>query len=295
VPGRLSRRALLVGAGGSLVAVAGGFTLVDEGVLPGQLRLHRALGACSVGGPLPQVTPGLIRSGTFRSAARGRTLGFAIAYPPGTHANADLPVCLYLHGHGADHRDVSGSRIGLPWVLADRVRAGAPPLALVGVDGGDGYWHKRANGDDAGRMLFDELLPMLHARGFRTDRFALLGASMGGYGALLWTERLGRDRVAAAGAMSPALWRRASESAPGAFDSAADYASHDVFAGAGRLKGIPVRIDCGRDDSFAAASRAFLANAPAATTGAITAGCHDSAFWRTAAYGQIDRIARALS
>ena len=84
---------------------------------------------------------------------------------------------------------------------------GRAPMALIGVDGRTGYWHRRANGDDAGSMLFHELVPLLTGRGFRTDRVGLLGASMGGYGALLWGERRGPKRIAAVGAMSPALWR----------------------------------------------------------------------------------------
>ena len=144
-------------------------------------------------------------------------------------------------------------------------------------------------------MLFDELLPLLRSRGFRTERFGLLGASMGGYGALLWSERFGPRRVAAAGAMSPAIWHRYGDSAPGAFDSEADFSRHDVFAAAKRLNGIPVRIDCGSDDSFAPASRDFLAAAPSTTNGAITGGCHDPAFWRTAAYGNVSAIAHHLA
>jgi enterochelin esterase-like enzyme len=293
-PRTISRRALLFGVGGSLTAVAGGVALVDDGVLPGRLTLHRALGACDVGGPLPSGAPGPIRYGSFASAARRRTVGYALVFPPGTHTSASLPICLYLHGWGADHRDAAGRRIGLPWILADRVRTGSPPMVLVGVDGGTGYWHRRANGDDPGRMLFDELVPMLHARGFRTDRFGLMGASMGGYGALLWGERLGRRRVPAVGAMSPAIWHRYAQTAPGAFDSAADFAAHDVFGGIRRLSGTPVRIDCGKDDSFAAATRDFLAQAPSTTRGAISDGCHDAAFWRAAAYGQIAHMARHL-
>jgi enterochelin esterase-like enzyme len=294
LPRAISRRAFLFGVGGSLTAAAAGFTLVDDGVLPGRRALHRVLGACDVGGPLPSAVPGPIRYGSFASAARRRNVAYALVYPPGTHANASLPVCLYLHGRGADHRDVSGRRIGLPWILADRVRTGSPPMVLVGVDGGTGYWHRRANGDDPGRMLFDELVPMLHARGFRTDRVGLMGASMGGYGALLWGERLGRRRVPAVGAMSPAIWHRYAQTAPGAFDSAADFAAHDVFGGIRRLSGTPVRIDCGKDDSFAAATRDFLAQAPSTTRGAISDGCHDAAFWRAAAYGQIAHMARHL-
>src|ERR1700712_1525077 len=133
--GSLTRRALLVGAGGTVTAAAGGFALVDTGVLPGELRLHRALGACDVGAPLPKVDPGPIAYGSFRSKARGQTVQYSIVSPPGDRRPSGLPVCLYLHGLGGDHRDVSSDRIGIPWVLADRVRAGAPPFVLVGADG----------------------------------------------------------------------------------------------------------------------------------------------------------------
>jgi S-formylglutathione hydrolase FrmB len=144
-------------------------------------------------------------------------------------------------------------------------------------------------------MLTDELLPRLVDAGLATDRIGLLGTSMGGYGVLLTAEQLGPERVAAVGALSPALWHRYADSAPGAFDSEADFAAHDVFAGRDRLAGIPVRIDCGRDDPFAGTSRAFLAGAPAGVGGDLHAGCHDDAFWRSAAPDHVERLARALS
>ena len=58
---------------------------------------------------------------------------------------------------------------------------------------------------------------------------------------------------------------------------------------------MPVRIGCGKDDPFAGAVRDFLAVAPASTSGAITDGCHDAAFWRSAAYGQLSAIAHQLA
>jgi S-formylglutathione hydrolase FrmB len=291
---RLSRRALLAGAGGSAATVAGGLALVDTGVLPGRLTLQRALGACDVGGSLPAVDPGRMVGGTLQSAARGRQVTYTIAYPPGD-LKRPVPLCLYLHGRGGDHRDAASRAIGLPWILADRVTAGAPPFAIAGVDGGNGYWHRRADGDDPARMLTDELLPHLRSAQLRTDRIALLGASMGGYGALLLAQQLGSERVAAVGALSPALWRRYDDAAPGSFDDEADFAAHDVFAGRQRLAGMPVRLDCGRDDPFAGTTRAFLNGSPATITGAVRAGCHDNSFWRSVAPDHLDRIARALA
>jgi hypothetical protein len=68
-----------------------------------------------------------------------------------------------------------------------------------------------------------------------------------------------------------------------------------VFAAAKRLTGIPVRIDCGSDDGFAGAARAFLAVAPPSTSGGIEDGCHDPAFWRSAACAQLTAIAHHLA
>ena len=293
---RLSRRALLVGAGGSVAVAGGALALVDAGALPGRLTLRRALGACDVGGPLPAVSPGPTLGGSFDSAALGRQVTYAIAFPPGFRGESQtLPMCLYLHGRSGDHGDATSRPIGLPWMLADRVAAGAPPMAVVGVDGGNAYWHRRASGEDPERMLTDELLPLLTSARLETGRIGLLGTSMGGYGVLLLAERLGQQRIAAVGALSPALWQRFEDSAPGAFDDAADFAAHDVFTGRSRLGGIPVRLDCGRNDAFASTTTAFLEGAPTTITGALHDGCHDSAFWRSVAGDHVNRIAHALA
>jgi len=54
-----------------------------------------------------------------------------------------------------------------------------------------------------------------------------------------------------------------------------DFVRNDVFAARGALRGIPVRLDCGRDDRFIEANRAFARELPdAAVTfdeGALTA------------------------
>jgi S-formylglutathione hydrolase FrmB len=58
-------------------------------------------------------------------------------------------------------------------------------------------------------MVVHEFLPLLHERGLRTNRIALLGYSMGGYGSLYLSGVLGRRRVYAAVAESPAIWPEA--------------------------------------------------------------------------------------
>jgi S-formylglutathione hydrolase FrmB len=293
---RLSRRALIVRGGAAAAGLIGAVALADAFVVPG-LGVADAEGVeCGAVGPLPDVVPGPIERGTFRSAARGREVGFALVYPPGARPGDRLPLCLYLHGRGGSHRNVADPPMGLPWFLADRVAAGVPPLALLAVDGGNAWWHLRANGDDPQRMLLDEVLPLAERRGLATERLGLIGTSMGGYGALLLAERLGPERVAAVGALSPALYRRYADALEGAFDSPADFAAHDVFAQRERLRGIAVRIDCGDGDryGFADTARAFLAVAPPGVVGSTAPGCHDTAYWRTVAPVHVEHVARAL-
>ena len=104
---------------------------------------------------------------------------------------------------------------GVEQGLAQAVAAGLPPFAVVAVDGGGSYWHKRASGEDSGAMVLDELIPMLGSQGLDTSRVAFLGWSMGGYGALLLGARLGPARTAAICAVSPALWTSSGATAPG--------------------------------------------------------------------------------
>ncbi len=77
-------------------------------------------------------------------------------------------------------------------------------------------------------MLVHELLPRLERELGVLPR-AVMGWSMGGYGALLVAQRHPELWRAAVG-VSPALFRAADEAAPGAFDDAADYRRNDVFA-----------------------------------------------------------------
>jgi len=115
-------------------------------------------------------------------------------------------------------------------------------------------------------MIIQDLLPLLAAKGLATDRIALIGWSMGGYGALFLASRLGPSRVAGVAAASAALWQSPGDSAPGAFDDSLDFARNDVFARRSVLATMPVPLDCGRDDPFIVANRALARALPAATT-----------------------------
>jgi S-formylglutathione hydrolase FrmB len=101
---------------------------------------------------------------------------------------------------------------------------------------------------------------------------------MGGYGALLFAADRGAKQVAAAGAMSPALWHKASQAAAGAYDGPDDFHRNQVFGRAADLKDVALRIDCGRDDPFADAVRDLRAEVRA--DGGLAAGAHTNGYWR---------------
>jgi len=287
---RVSRRAFL-GAGALTVAAigAGGYG-VEQRILPGRSWLYAHLGLNGSDGQLPDVQAGKVVSGSFISQRRlGTRCGWSIAYPPGS--STDLPVLVVLHGRGGNHTSAFGDELGLHRYLAQLVRAGARPFAIASVDGGDSYWHHRRSGEDSGAMVTDELLPLLRTRGLDTSRIALLGWSMGGYGALLLAGRLGSKRVSACVAESPALWLQAGDTAPGAFDDPADYQANTVFGHQQRLAGIAVRIDCGTGDGFFPAAQRYARGFSPRPAGGFQPGGHTLGYWRRMAPAQLAFVA----
>ncbi|MET0700535.1 MAG: alpha/beta fold hydrolase [Mycobacterium sp.] len=280
----LSRRGVLRLGVGAAVGAAGAYTLGSL-LTPGAPVAGPPVSMAGVGVPLappvplepapaPVAAPTMV-TGSFVSAARGGiNTNWAIARPPG-QTGALRPV-IALHGLGGDASSVMAG--GVEQGLAEAVDAGLPPFAVVSVDGGGSYWHKRASGDDTGSMVLDELIPMLGTQGLDISRVAFLGWSMGGYGALLLGARLGPARTAAITAVSPALWLSSGATAPGAFDGSDDFAANTVF-GLPALASIPIRIDCGNSDPFYSATKQFIAQLPTPPAGGFSPGGHDGAFW----------------
>ena len=230
-------------------------------------------------------------TGTFVSAARGGIpTNWAIARPPGQ--SRPLRPVIALHGKGSSAATVMAG--GVEGGLAQAVQAGLPPFAVVAVDGGGSYWHRRASGEDSGAMVLNELLPMLPEKGLDTSRVAFMGWSMGGYGALLLGARLGPARTAAICAVSPALWFSSGAAAPGAFDGPEDYAADSVW-GLPALASIPIRIDCGDSDPFYSATKAFIAQLPTPPAGGFSPGGHDGAFWSSQLPAEIAWLAPLLT
>lgn len=297
---RLTRRRLLAAGGGGVVLAALGLVeLVNVGALPGKSLLDRLDGACSV--PAPPETyaeSGPTVVGSFFSRARRRTVGYTLAYPPGHRPGSRLPLVLYLYGDGGSHTSRLGG-VAPAHALAGRTHAGAlPPMAIGVVDGGSLYWNAHP-GDDPMRMLTDEFIPLCrrHRLGNGPQAIGVLGISMGGYGALLVAEKH-PNLVHAVAAISPAIWTtydqaRAVNAA--AFTDAQAFADNDVITHAAQLARLPVRIVSGADDPFHPGVVALARHLPATAHLAVTAGCHDSAFFAEQQLPSLQFLGRHLA
>lgn len=296
----VTRRQFLIGGGATLggLAVAG---VVAQRTLPLRSYWYRLTGQCGPDGPVPE---NLAKPtyGTFRSKVLGADVEYGhwapmMSYPHGFR----FPVCYCLPARGQDPHWALDAPIHLADFAAEtNPDGGIPVLALVAVDGSDTYWHERADGEDRMAMLLDEFIPWYEGRndagGSRKNR-AVMGWSMGGYGALLAAERR-PDMFAAVCAASPALWRSFDDGVGDAFDDGEDFAENDVFAGIGKLAGTAVRVDCGAADVFSDAARDFAARCAKQTGRPVASdfskGCHDPDYWRRVAAGELDFVHRAL-
>lgn len=289
--GRITRRSLLA-AGVAVVGAGAVGEAVNLRLLPGRSTMYRVLGLDGPAGSIPDTSPVPSVSGTFVSAARrGRTVGWTVAAP---HSDTPLPVVVALHGYGSGHGDFFGTHLGYDRFLAAHVAAGGAPFAIAAVDGGNRYWHRRADGDDPAAMVIDEFVPMLGHRGFDTARLGLVGNSMGGYGALHLAGILGSARVRAVSAISPALWTAAGDTARGAFDDAADFRANTVLGRQRDLDGIAVRVDCGTGDGFEPAVRTYVDGFTQRPAGGFEPGGHSHAYWRRMAPEQLAFLGRRL-
>jgi enterochelin esterase-like enzyme len=295
------RRVLAFGLAPAAAVVAAGITgveLVSHGVLPGRAVLDQFDGTCSVPAPpLAHSPPGPSFSGTFYSAARHRAVGYTIAYPPGHGAGDQLPLVIMLHGYGADHRTALAG-LSPAQALALKVE-GRPlrPVAMVTVDGGDGYWTPHP-GDNPMAMVIDELVPRCQRRGLgrAPQRIGTMGISMGGYGALLLAEKY-PHLITAVAAISPAIWTsygQARAANAGAYASAAAFAANDAITHADALARLPVRVATGYDDPFYPGVRVLARALPAGAVVHFAAGCHTSPFFLAQEPPSLAFLARQL-
>ena len=121
---------------------------------------------------------------------------------------------------------------------------------------------------------------------------ALIGFSMGGYGALLLARESHRKSlkdtdVAAAAAGSPALFTSYKSSAAGAFDDATDFARYGDLSDNPDVGSTPLHVACGRDDSFTEATKRYRSSVSPTPAGDIDKGCHTEGYWRSLATRQL--------
>ena len=141
-------------------------------------------------------------------------------------------------------------------------------------------------------MLMNEFVPMVSNRwslGVSRGQRAIMGWSMGGYGAILMSERFPRSFCAVAAA-SPAIWTSYNAMMLGpadAFDSPAQFTKYDVIVRADALSGTAVRVDCGLQDGFYPYVKSFVDSLPKPPAGSFIPGGHDAQTWLKMAPGQV--------
>lgn len=227
------------------------------------------------------------QDGSLTSSHLPTPAAWSIGWPPEA-LGPPVGVVVCLHGRGADHR-FAFDDVRIP----EAVAASPTPLVVASVDGGtNSYWHPRRDGTDARAMLLDEFLPLVEQAVGRLP-IAVMGWSMGGYGALL-AAATRPGRFVAVVASSPALWTDAAQSTPGSFDGPADFGRYDVFALRSELAALPVRVDCGEQDPFQPAAKAFADGLPGPHEATFGPGFHDAAYWRSVAAAQLAGIAAAI-
>jgi pimeloyl-ACP methyl ester carboxylesterase len=234
-----------------------------------------------------QVVRGVVPTRRVATTAR-----YALIVPDGVRA-LDR-VAYVLPGRGGDAN--SAVALGLDGFLAAYLRAGGRPFALAAIDAGESYFHPRASGEDRLALATVDFPRVVRdVLGAPRLREALMGQSMGGYGALLAAERepLRYRAVAVAGPAIFPSYEDEHRSVGDAFDSAADFARYDVLAHASALHGRPVRIWVGRHDPFLPGVRAFARACPTADVH-VEPGCHDDGFWRASAASLLSFIGAHL-
>ncbi len=219
---------------------------------------------------------------TVHSQAVHRDLGVAVVVPSKAPPRGERTLLVFLHGRGGS----DGTFTGNETVFEGLAKQGAKAPVVAFPDGGDhSYWHDR-DGGKWGRYVMREVIPAVVERyGVDPERVAIGGISMGGFGAYD-LALLHPQRFCAVGGHSPALWFESGETAPGAFDDAADFNRNDVV---GMVRGDPdafagMRVwnDIGDEDPFRPYAEGFVdyLRADGADLSAHSwDGGHDGDYW----------------
>lgn len=219
---------------------------------------------------------------TVRSQAVGHKLAVEVVVPARTAPRGERALLVFLHGRGGSEETFTGNEV----VYEGLAKLGARAPVVAFPDGGDhSYWHDRDSGR-WDRYLMREVIPEVTRRfGVDPGRVAVGGISMGGFGAYNLALRHPR-RFCAVGGHSAALWFESGETAPGAFDGAADFHRNDVVGAVRRdpdaFGEMRVWNDYGDEDPFRAYNEGFVSylRAGGADLSAHSwPGGHDGAYW----------------
>lgn len=196
---------------------------------------------------------------TVDSRAVGRQLEVNVVRPAHPGPRGERSLLVFLHGRGGSADTFTGNEA----FYAGLARTGRRAPLVAFPDGGvHSYWHNRRNGR-WGRYVMREVIPRVSRRfGVDPRRIAIGGISMGGFGAYDLALKHSR-RFCAVGGHSAALWFEAGETAPGAFDSAADFERNDIVgtvrANPDAFGSMRVWNDYGDADPFRVHNEGFLA------------------------------------
>ena len=219
---------------------------------------------------------------TVDSQAVGEKLGVNVVEPDRQPPRGERGLLVFLHGRGGSDSTFTGNEAVYEGL--DRLGRRAPIVAFP--DGGDhSYWHKRRDGN-WDRYVMREVIPAVSKRfGVDPGKVAVGGISMGGFGAYNLALHHPR-RFCAVGGHSAALWFEGGETAPGAFDDAADFERNDVVGTVAADPGAfgPMRIwnDYGKSDPFRGYNEGFvdyLESGGTEVSAHSWPGGHDNRYW----------------
>ena len=187
----------------------------------------------------------------------------------------------------------------MPRFLDEVVRGKAKPFALAAVAGGRVtgiaaptariVW--RCSPRSSSRSANAATILAEGARGGRRWAGRWVGT------ACCWRPKTYPHLFSAVVATAPAVWPsyQAMMLGPGdVFDSAADFAAHDVIGQAALLGGTPLLVECGTTDPFYPYVRDLCARLPAGSHYRFSPGGHANDYWRSLEPAPLQFVARHL-
>lgn len=221
----------------------------------------------------------------LRSGDVGRVLGETAVIPRG---GGRRPLLVLLHWRGGTPDMLLSNELFA--ALAGLGRR-APVVVMPDGSGGS-FWHDRRDARWASYVVREVIPAAVRRFGVDPSRVAIGGTSMGGFGALD-VARLWPGRFCAVGAHSPAIFESARTRMAGSFDSAQDFARHDLLLLHPSYGRTPVWIDVGAQDRFRAADVSFAREI--GLQAHVWPGRHGGRYWRAHMRAYLGFYANALA